>query len=82
MTHTERSIHRREQAALPNSAERSPVPLETEPAHFPMSALAPAPRRAVAPIPSVEQEWPWLRYVYVLGFLLAILLSALADHLT
>jgi hypothetical protein len=75
---TARDLHRQIGWKLPNSAELSPIPQETEPAHFPMSALQPPARRA--PIPTVEQEWPWLRYVYGLGFLLAIVFSALADY--
>jgi hypothetical protein len=76
---TARDIQRQINWKLPNSADRSPIPQETEPSHFPMSALQPPPARR-APIPTVEQEWPWLRYVYGLGFLLAIVFSALADY--
>jgi hypothetical protein len=76
---TARDIQRQINWKLPNSADRSPIPQETEPSHFPMSALQPPPARR-APIPTVEQEWPWLRYAYGLAALLAIVVSALIDY--
>jgi hypothetical protein len=39
-----------------------------------------SPARPIAPIRSVEREWPWLPLVYALGFFLSILFSALAAH--